>query len=114
MPIDPLNKLCKWRSIFSGWMFGSKAINAPGVQAMRDFAEKWLVMRAENNAVMQLLLAKGIVTQEEFHAQLMLEAEFLDRQMEHQFPGMRTIADGVEFYDMLLAEKTMHDKGFPE
>lgn len=111
--IDPLNKLCKWRSIFAGWMFGTRAMNAPGTAAMRDLAEKWLIMRAENNAILGLLLERKLFTESEFRKRLDKEADWLDRQQERNFPGMRTNEDGVVFYDLDMANKTMADLGFP-
>lgn len=111
--IDPLNKLCKWRSIFAGWMFGTRAMDRPGTAAMRDLAEKWLIMRAENNAILGMLIEKKLFTSHDFEKRLMKEADWLDRDMERRFPGMKTTETGVVFYDMDMANKTMTDLGFP-
>jgi hypothetical protein len=112
--IDPLNKLCKWRSVLAGWHLGSAFIDKPGTKAMRDLMDKWLVMRCENSAFAALLIRKGVFTAEEFTRQVNAEAIHMDNQMELQFPGMRTTPDGVEFYDIELAQKTFIKLGFPE
>jgi len=117
--IDALNKLCKWRLIFAGWHRGSATLitggkPTPGVAAMRDLMDKWLIMRVENSALAVLLRDKGIFTQEEFYNAIMKEAKILDKEMESVFPGFSTNEDGVVISDIKLAQKTMRDKGFPE
>lgn len=117
--IDALNKLCKWRMIFAGWHLGSKTLTTdgkatPGVAAMRDLMDKWLIVRAENSALAILLCEKGIFTQEEFYNAIMKEAATLDKELESIFPGFRTSENGIVVSDSKLAYKTMIDKGFPE
>lgn len=111
--IDRLNKLCKWRAVLAGWHAGTKSMSSPGTQAMRDLMDKWLVMRAESNALAELLIEKGVFTQAEFTGQLHNEAQLLDQAMEREFPGFRTIESGIEIYDMNLAGETMRRLGFP-
>jgi hypothetical protein len=119
MVIDALNKLCKWRLIFAGWHLGSKTLttggkSTPGVAAMRDLMDKWLIVRAENSALAILLCDKGIFTQEEFYNAIMKEAAQLDKELERVFPGFATSEDGIVISNTKLAHKTMIDKGFPE
>jgi hypothetical protein len=113
MAIDPLNKLCKWRMVLAGWIFGSHTIDQPAVQGMRDLMDKWLIMRAENNAILGLLIEKNVINAAEFQRRLNKEADWLDRDMERRFPGMRSTENGVVFYDLDMANKTMSDLGFP-
>ena len=115
---DPLNKLCKWRSVLAGWHRGSASIMRggkpnPGVAAMRDLMDKWLIMRAEATALSALLIEKGVFTPEEFHGAIMKEAALLDKSLEKRFPGFRSHDDGMDIYDIALARKTMEDLGFP-
>jgi hypothetical protein len=113
MADDALNKLCKWRMILAGWHNGSKSIGEPGVKAMRDLMDKWLVVRAEASALAALLIQKKVFSHQEFHDQVMHEATLLDAQMAEFFPGFRTIQDGVEIYDVSLAAETTKRLGFP-
>ncbi len=116
--IDALNKLCKWRMVLAGWHSGTKSLQTggkatPGVAAMRDLMDKWLIMRAENSAIVALLVQKGVCTADEFHSAIMEEAAKLDKDMERVFPGFRTSEEGVVVYDAVLASQTMADMGFP-
>jgi hypothetical protein len=117
--IDALNKLCKWRTVLAGWHTGSKALldpsgkPTPGVQAMRDLMDKWLIMRVDNSAMAAILIKKGICTAEEFTEQVHEEARHLDKALEQLFPGFRSTEQGMSI-DIATALKTMRDKGFPE
>jgi hypothetical protein len=111
--IDPLNRLCKWRMVLAGWHHGTRSIEQPGIQAMRDLMDKWLIMRAEGSALVALLVGKGVFTAAEFAAAVQSEAARLDRDLEQVFPGFRTTDDGVQITDMALATATMLRLGFP-
>lgn len=111
--LDPLNKLCKWRSIMAGWHLGTAPKETPGVQAMRDLMDKWLIMRVETSALAGLMLKKGVFTDKEYRTQLYAEATILDNHMEEAFPGFRSCEDGVEIYDIPLAQQTTRRLGFP-
>lgn len=119
MPLDPLNRLCKWRMVLAGWHTGSKALLTPsgtpnpGVKAMRDLMDKWLIVRTETNALTMLLIAKRVFSAEEFSAAVYREAARVDRDMERVFPGFRSTDEGVVIFDMDMAKKTMADLGFP-
>jgi hypothetical protein len=113
MMIDALNKLCKWRGVLAGWHNGTRAMNAPGTQAMRDLMDKWLILRCETSALAALLVQKDVFTTAEFSAAVHREAAYLDKGMEDIFPGFRTSQDGVVIYDTALAQQTMQRLGFP-
>lgn len=111
--LDALNKLCKWRSILAGWHLGSKGLGEPGVPAMRDLMDKWLVMRCENTALTALLIERKLFTAEEFTQQVLAEAAYLDKQLELQFPGFAANEEGIEVYDIELVQETMARLNFP-
>jgi hypothetical protein len=118
MAIDALNKLCKWRSVLAGWHRGTSSVMTggkptPGVAAMRDLMDKWLIMRAENSAIVRLLVEQKVFDERQFRQALMDEAAALDKDMERIFPGFRTSEDGIVIYDPALARKTTEEKGFP-
>jgi hypothetical protein len=119
MALDPLNKLCKWRMILAGWHKGTQGLRTaegtatPGLSAMRDLMDKWLIMRTETSALAALLIAKGVFSHEEFSAAVYHEASLLDNDLEAVFPGFRTTDEGVHIYDIGLANRTMARLGFP-
>jgi hypothetical protein len=106
--MEKMEKLGKWRSVFAGWQLGTRSNDDPECNAVRDHREVTMALRAEVNALIQLLVAKGVFTVEEYQGQLGQEAEILDQHYERKFPGMKTTRYGVE-YDIAVAKETMKD-----
>lgn len=92
-----LEKLCKWRSVFAAWQLGTRLIDDPECQAVRDHREATMLLRAEVNALVILLKQKRVFTETEWHQQLLFEVQMLDGQYEKKFPGMSTTKDGVTY-----------------
>ena len=113
MALDPLNRLCKWRTVLAGWHHGTRSMNEPGTQAMRDLMDKLLVLRVESSAVAALLIKKGAFTAAEYTAQVYEEARELNKLMEKVFPGFKTSDVGIVITDQLTAAQTMKERGFP-
>jgi hypothetical protein len=115
-----MEKLCKWRAVLAGWHVGSQALldpsgkPTPGLQAMRDLMDKWLIIRVESNAIAVLLIEKGLISREVYLRQYEIEAHHLDKAMAGLFPGFRTTDLGIVIYDMELAMETITRLGFPE
>jgi len=104
--LDALNRLTKWRSVFAAWQLGTRSINDPECQAVRDHREVTIMLRAEQSAFLMLLLDKGVFTIEEFQASMIKEARLLSQDYEKKFPGMKATDDGIQ-YDVKIAAKTM-------
>jgi hypothetical protein len=104
--VDKLNRLAKWRSVFAGWQLGTRPDTDPECQAVRDHREATILLRAEASALIGLLIRKGVLTAEEFTAQLDDEADTLSAAYERQFPGMRATDSGIQ-YDLPEALATM-------
>lgn len=102
-----LNKLCKWRSVFAGWQLGTCSIESETARAIRDHREVTMLMRAELNAMVALQVQKGVFSLDEWRAELLEQAEFLDRSYEKKFPGFRSVPDGMVIYSPQLAADTM-------
>lgn len=92
-----VNKLAKWRVLFAGWQLGTRAKGDPECDAVKDHREVTILMRAELNALVGLLVEKGVFTAEEFTERLGAEAEHLDSEYEKKFPGVRATDLGLEF-----------------
>lgn len=85
--LDALNRLAKWRSVFAGWQLGTRSDDDPECQAVRDHRELSMLMRAELSSLSQLLILKGVFTQEEWEAALAVEARQLSQDYAEKFPG---------------------------
>lgn len=89
-----LQRLTKWRSVFAGWQLGTRSMEDPECQAVRDHREVTILMRAELNAMLSLLVEKGE------------EANRLSGLYEEKFPGMKATDFGIQ-YDTKRAAETM-------
>jgi hypothetical protein len=90
-----LNRLAKWRMILTGWQLGTRERGDPTSEAVRDHREATLLLRAEVNAVTQLLIARDVFTAEDFDSQLVIECEHLHRTFEAKFPGAKATDAGM-------------------
>jgi len=104
---DALNRLAKWRTIFTGWQVGHKTKDDAESAAIRDHREVTMLLRVELNAITRLLLKEKIFSEEDFHVAMTSEAILLDQDYERRFPGIRTSSAGLEFDQR--AKETMKD-----
>lgn len=99
-----VEKLMKWRAVLAGWQLGSRSSTDPECEAVRDHRESSLALRIELNALLQVLIDKGVMTFEEFDDQLALEAQVLDHEYEKLFPGFQSTATGMSINPKVAAE----------
>ncbi len=99
-------RLAKWRSVFAGWQLGTRDEDDPECLAVRDHRETTILLRAELNAVIGLLVKKSVITGSEWLDALAAECELLNKDFESRFPGIHTTEYGVVF-DMPEAAETM-------
>lgn len=92
-----LNRLAKWRAHFAGWQLGTRSNDDPECQAVRDHREQTIIMRAEITAIVGLLVKKGLITVDEFNAQLADEADHLERAFQRRWPGAKASDDGMVY-----------------
>lgn len=92
---EALNRLAKWRMIFAGWQLGTRNNTDPEAQAVRDHREATIMMRAEINAMLSLLVAKGVFTAAEWEEQVIKDANYLSKQYEEKFPGCHATDVGM-------------------
>jgi hypothetical protein len=102
--VRALNRLAKWRQVFAGWQLGTRLQTDAECQAVRDHREVTIFLRAENNALLKLMLDKGVFTLEEYQAQLEQQAEHLNKKFEEKFPGMKATDYGIEYETAKSAE----------
>lgn len=94
--IKALNRLCKWRMILCGWQIGTRSDTDPTAQAIRDHINTTLCLRAEVSALTNLLIAKKVFTEDEFHTALTTEADYLCQAYERKFPGAEATDNGMK------------------
>lgn len=99
-----LQRLCKWRMHFAGWLLGSRPKTDPQSQWARDNAEKLLVLRAEASALSRILIDRGVCTAEELTIQVGQEAVALTNAMEERWPGITTTDRGLSYDLRRVAE----------
>lgn len=101
-----LQRLAKWRTVFAGWQLGTRAKGDPECDAVRDHREATILLRAENNALIGLLVSKGVFTTEEFVKAVDEEAELLSKDYSQKFPGFKAADYGMEV-NVAIAKDTM-------
>ena len=99
-----LNRLAKWRNILAGWQLGTRAKGDPECDAVRDIRELLLIMRAEQNAIVQLLIGKAVCTEAEWERTLEHEANLLNEAMASRFPGFKATDVGLEMQNPEASE----------
>jgi|SRR3954470_11642276 len=90
-----LNRLAKWRTVLTGWQLGTRSKGDPEGDAVRDHREATLLQRVDINALTGLLMEKGVFSEADFEAQLIVEADALSEALEAKFPGFRARDDGM-------------------
>lgn len=106
MSVNWLQRLGKWRMVFASWQLGTRTTEDPECQAVRDAAERSLVLRAEMNALTALLVKKKVFTETDFLMQVQEEAQVLCAQLERRFPGFSATDDGMRLEPHRAADTT--------
>lgn len=91
-----INRLGKWRSLFAGWQLGTRPKGDPESDAVRDHREATLIMRAELNALISLLVSSKVFTRAEYVKQLEHEARLYCERLAERFPGVIAVDDGLQ------------------
>lgn len=106
-----LQRLTKWRTVFTGWQLGTRAKGDAESDAVRDHRELTILLRAEVSALTALLAEKGVFTQKEWLTHLAREAEELERAYQERFPGCKAVDDGLQI-DVAVFQQTT--RGWPQ
>mgnify|MGYP003451006111 FL=1 len=99
-----IQRLARWRTLFAGWQLGTRAKGDPEGDAVRDHREVTILLRAEMNALLGLLVEKEVITFEEFAVALEREADLLSADYARRFPGIRAADHGLEFVPHIAAD----------
>lgn len=104
-----LNRVCKWRRVFSGKMLGTRPEQDPLIVGMNDLQEARIILRVERTALSGLLIRKGVITEEELAAAIAEEADLLNADYAKRFPGFEAKDDGMHM-DVARMQKTMRSQ----
>jgi len=110
--MDALNKATKWRKFFASWQLGTRPFADGEYRAVADQRELLILLRVEMSALADVLLRKGVITQDEFQAALEREARTLDHAYQEKYPGFSTSQAGLHL-KLPQARETMKQLGFP-
>lgn len=91
-----LNRLTKWRTVFTGWQLGTRPKGDAEGEAVSDHREATMILRAEVTALVGLMAEKGLFTIEEFQEAVAFEADMLSQSLAQRFPGIKATDDGIE------------------
>lgn len=110
--IQALQRLTRWKKIFVGWQLGTRSDKDGEALAVADQREVTLLMRAELNSMLALLIEKKVFTEVEWVTKLMEEARMMDKDMEARFPGVEAMEYGLKIHVKEFAEtqKKLHFK----
>lgn len=97
-----MERLAKWRSLFTGWQLGTRLKGDPESDAVRDHREATLLLRAEVSALAMLLITKKLAAQDEVVAAIEAEAEQLNADLERRFPGVTATDEGLTLDERVL------------
>lgn len=105
--VQALNRLTKWRNVFVMWQLGKSAPKRDAeARAVEDHREVTMIMRAELNAMLRVLLDKGVITMAEWEVILTEEAQHLSEAYAKKFPGFRATDQGLDV-NLAIAADTM-------
>ena len=99
-----LQRLTKWRVLFTGWQLGTRAKGDPESDAVSDHREVTMLLRAEVSALARLGIQKGLFTLPEYQAVLDDEAEHLCKAYQRRFPGIKATDSGLEINTIIAAD----------
>ena len=91
-----LHRLSQWCSVLAAWQLGTKSKGSPTNDAVQDHRYDSLNLRADMDALVALLISKGVISREEYMAALAAAADSLNRQYEKKFPGVQATDGGLK------------------
>jgi hypothetical protein len=107
-----LNRLAKWRKFFVSWQVGTRELGDREAAAITHHVEMSILMRAELNAVIKVLLDSGTVTSGELEHAITAEALALAETYAKNYPGWKATDAGMAM-EMPDALNTMIRLNFP-
>lgn len=94
-------------------MFGTLLATDGRYKAVVGMEERGLFARAELNALVRLLVDKGVFTEAEWTERVAAEMEHLAAEHAKQWPELRAEPDGIHVHDLPRHAKRSRDERWP-
>lgn len=108
-----LERVARWRVLFTGWQLGTRTDRDPEAAAIRDHREATLMLRVEANALVSLLIAKKVITEADWDRYLELSGNQLQADLEARFPGVHATDIGLQM-DPTRVAPWMRERNWPQ
>lgn len=101
-----VNRLCRFKTVLARWQLGSGNLESdPEFDAVCDQRALLLILRAEVNALLSLLVDTRIIKHEDFDRELQATANRDNTNLSLRFPGYYGTDEGLAV-DVRIAEAT--------
>lgn len=107
-----MNKLSNWKVVYANWQLGTRDGTDGAFQAIQDAKLSDLNSNIKLDALVQLLIERGLISEEALLAEQIEVANKLEKSLEAKFPGA-TATDTGMVYDESAFENTKEQLGFP-
>jgi len=107
---DWIQRLGKWRVVFTGRLLGTRLITDPQARGARDWSDKLNALRVEGKMISELLISQGIFTEEEFAAAIRAESPAQAEAVHDIFETTLLSRAQVNAITFLLLEKGVIDQ----
>jgi hypothetical protein len=107
-----MNRVVQWKEILANWQLGTKDDSDGSFRALQDLHDTTMRKGVKLEALVELLLARGIIRPEDLLEKQIELAVRLDQSLEVKFPGVKVTDSGIQV-DEDVFEKTKSDLGFP-
>ena len=110
---DAAGQLRQYGRLAASRLFGTVSNEDGRYKAIVDLEERSLFTRAEMNAVVQLLVAKGLVTEAEWTAQCVEEYRLLVASVGRSWPELTVEAHAIHVHDLPAHAARAKREGWP-
>jgi hypothetical protein len=107
-----MNRVVQWKEILANWQLGTKDDSDGSFRALQDLHDTTMRKSVKLEALVELLLSRGIIRPEDLLEKQIELAVRLDQSLEVKFPGVKVTDSGIQV-DEDVFEKTKIDLGFP-
>lgn len=98
-----MNRVVQWKEIYSLWQLGTRDDVDGANRALQDLHENSMRKGVKLDALVEVLLQRGLIHPEELIEKQTELAIRLDQSLEAKFPGAKATDDGMEIDEEVFA-----------